>query len=423
MTKPFDRRLSAWLEEDARGRVADHLSEVLVATRATRQRPAWSSLERWLPMTSIATRAPFATPRRVLPVLIVLALLIAAIAAFAAFQIGRSRIPPFGEAANGRIVYADDATVYSVAPDGSDRQTIAVVPAGPFGFAVSPDGDLVAYAAENDHLEIARVDGGRPPLKITVPGMSAYGLAAWSANGDRVAFVASDKRGDNLFIANADGTNAREVAADSIPDGDVLAWIGFSPDGRSLAFIEGAEGTNGRMIVTAADGTQPRSLATATITVEDGGSVAWSPDPSTPRILYVAPAGGTRYFDLATNTDVAVASGFWATWSPTGDRISYWSNGTKVVDTPTSSGLTAKPTEVFPSFAGACGDHPEMAGKAFCGPAVWSPDGTRLIATEVLGHGVLSLRSDGHGDPILIDLTTDTNPGHAGYYVWQPRLR
>ena len=52
----FDRRLSSWLERDAAGHVPDHLDEVLLHTAATRQRPWWSSPERWLPM-DLTTRA------------------------------------------------------------------------------------------------------------------------------------------------------------------------------------------------------------------------------------------------------------------------------------------------------------------------------------------------------------------------------
>ena len=44
----FERNLSIWLHEDAEYHVPEHLEEVLQRTEATRQRPAWSSLERWL---------------------------------------------------------------------------------------------------------------------------------------------------------------------------------------------------------------------------------------------------------------------------------------------------------------------------------------------------------------------------------------
>ncbi len=57
-TDSFDRNVSDWLHVDAEHRVPAHLDAVLRRTRSERQRPAWSSLERWLPMESTARFAP-----------------------------------------------------------------------------------------------------------------------------------------------------------------------------------------------------------------------------------------------------------------------------------------------------------------------------------------------------------------------------
>ena len=64
----FGRNLSTWLHEDAEHHVPDHLAEVLQRTAVTRQRPAWSSLERWLPMdTTLRPRAVPLPPARPTP--------------------------------------------------------------------------------------------------------------------------------------------------------------------------------------------------------------------------------------------------------------------------------------------------------------------------------------------------------------------
>ena len=57
--------MSAWLHEDATFRLPDHLDEVLAVTTVTRQRPAWSSLERWLPVDTTPRPAPASTVGRV----------------------------------------------------------------------------------------------------------------------------------------------------------------------------------------------------------------------------------------------------------------------------------------------------------------------------------------------------------------------
>ena len=79
----FARNLSAWLAEDGAHSVSDHLAEVLVHSAATRQRPWWSSPERWLPVDTTLRPRPFNLPSagRLITVAL-LVLLAAAIAVF-----------------------------------------------------------------------------------------------------------------------------------------------------------------------------------------------------------------------------------------------------------------------------------------------------------------------------------------------------
>jgi Tol biopolymer transport system component len=420
----FDRRLVDWLDGQAGGRVPDHLAEVLLTTRATRQRSGWSSLERWLPVTSIAS-ARLTWPRPIVPLLLVIALLIAAMAALVLGQAGRSsQIPPFGGAANGRIVYVDGASVRSVAADGTDPRTIATLSAPPSAPVISPDGQRVAYTADGKRIEILAVTGTQSSASVvTAAGISDYGPATWSPSGSQIAFVGADARSDHVFVANADGTNVHEVAGAMVERGHVVVPAGFSPDGRFVAFAEGPDHGTARLVVVAPDGSEARVLTSNLVEPGFGAAVAWSPDPATPRLLYLAYGGPTYYHDMRTDADVYVAIGFWPSWSPTGDRISYWSNGTKVIGTPASSSGARTPIEVFRSFTDNCQDHPELAGQALCGPVTWSPDGSRLIATEVTGNGLLSLRSDGSGDPRFVDLATNVDVGAGGVVAWQPVVR
>jgi len=46
----LDRMLSVWLDDPFTPPAPHYLGRVLERTRNTRQRPAWASLERWLPM-------------------------------------------------------------------------------------------------------------------------------------------------------------------------------------------------------------------------------------------------------------------------------------------------------------------------------------------------------------------------------------
>ena len=62
----FDRiepRLPELMAELAPASVPDYFDDMLRQTGRTRQRPAWASLERWLPMDVIARPAPSERPR------------------------------------------------------------------------------------------------------------------------------------------------------------------------------------------------------------------------------------------------------------------------------------------------------------------------------------------------------------------------
>ena len=58
----FERRLGTWLEEDSAHRVPDHLDASSCGPSRPASGPAWSSLERWLPMIDTVAR-PHDGPR------------------------------------------------------------------------------------------------------------------------------------------------------------------------------------------------------------------------------------------------------------------------------------------------------------------------------------------------------------------------
>ena len=70
----FNGIVSDWLDDQAGRGAPDYLDEVLARTTRTRQRPAWSSLERWLP---VQTTLRFIPVPRVAWVLSMLALVAA----------------------------------------------------------------------------------------------------------------------------------------------------------------------------------------------------------------------------------------------------------------------------------------------------------------------------------------------------------
>ena len=185
----FERRLPTALSDLAAPSTPDYLTDILGRTAATSQRPAWASLERWLPVELVNARATTARiPWRQLGVLAVLAVLLAA--TLAVYIGAQPRLPePFGLAANGLVVYSKGGDIFvrdSVA--GTSRPLIAtpkeeiadsLSPLGTHVLIVRPEGALLDFFA-------ATIDGrnevhlGGPYLDVD--GMSGHPMSprSWS---------------------------------------------------------------------------------------------------------------------------------------------------------------------------------------------------------------------------------------------------
>src|SRR6188508_3206841 len=104
----IERRLPEVLDDLGAPNIPDYFDDMLRATARTRQRPAWSSLERWLPMGVIARPLPSRPfPTRSLAILLIVGALIAT--GLLVYAGTRPRLPdPFGPAGNGLIVYSTE---------------------------------------------------------------------------------------------------------------------------------------------------------------------------------------------------------------------------------------------------------------------------------------------------------------------------
>ena len=227
--RDVDRVIAIWLTEIAPEGHVDYLDETLSALDRVRQRPAWASPRRWLPMQMTLPRV--VVPRAT-PYLALLALLLIGVTIALAIAGGQRRLPaPFGLAATG----------------------------------------LMAYESGGDIL-VANADGsGRRPL-IATPG--DQWSAIFSRRGDRIAYWSAPELGDpaSLFVADADGSNVRLLTGETtyaVPD--ALPAMNWSPDDRSLAFTSDA----GDLYVVGTDGRDLRRIGEDTHERHDP---VWSPD-------------------------------------------------------------------------------------------------------------------------------------------------
>jgi Tol biopolymer transport system component len=143
--------------------------------------------------------------------------------------------------------------------------------------------------------------------------------AAVSPDGRRICFSVRRQGRNGLYVMNADGTNARPLAA-SLDVRDAPSW---SPDGKFIA-VAADEGDGSRLFKVPVDGASPVRLVDSLSRLP-----VWSPDGSL--ILYAPPsqAGGYAVKAVTPEKQPHPLPDMWALRG--GDRYRFLPGGRQVV--------------------------------------------------------------------------------------------
>ncbi len=378
----FNGVVSNWLGEQAGRGAPDYLDDVLVRTAHTRQRPAWSSLERWLPVQTTLRSAPLP---RVAWLLVVIGL-VAVIAAAALFVGSRPRpLPaPFGPARNGAILFSgSDHDIHTLDAVSGAVSTVIAGPSDDTLPWLSPDGTRFLFlrdAAVNPATDgkagtimVANVDGTdvRP---LTSPVTNLYD-AVWTHDGTRVA-VSSDIAGKQaLQVLTVDGSTQPQV----IDTGGLTPeFLAFGPGDSELTF-RGSTTSGDGLFAVGVDGGGLRTI-TANAARSASLNASLSPDGTTIATnVWDGTDGRLRLFEVATGRDVtpafAPASGGGVidegpVWSPDGSLLLFIRY----------HGSSLKHLAVVPARGGAVLEIGPGMQATNLDVAQFSPDGSQVIA-------------------------------------------
>jgi hypothetical protein len=391
---PFERRMTQTIDEIAGARLPEYLDDIFRQTARTSQRPRWTFLERWLPVDTAIPRPGLTRPLPVRPLLI-LALAVALIAAAAVFYAGsRQRVPPpFGPAGNGVIAFSllDDLYVRDTLT-GASRVLVGGAGVDAFPF-FSPDGRLIGFSTTVDrqeYLKVANADGSNVRQLLPDPPLEAG--AVWRPDSRAMAVEATIKGVHRLLIVPVDGTAVTQIDLGVLepsnmtwrpPTGDVLLFRGWDGHGAFDLYTVRADGTGLHgygLPGSSALGTE--WTLTGAAWSPDGGTIAYNAietDPASTitnfRIGLIRADGTRTTLPGPANPDVQEG---WPAFSPDGRWIVVHRWQFKV-DSPNAEGWLA----IMPADGSAPARDigPRIAGGEDSGlTKVWSPDGSRILA-------------------------------------------
>ena len=217
------------------------------------------------------------------------------------------------------VTSPDTAQIVVMNPDGSGQVRLTNGPGFRYGPVASPDGSKIVFArivSDPSDSDIYLVDFDGSHLTPLVVGATYDQEPDWSPDGGSIVF----QRGSDLYTISIDGSSLHQLTSTPQLSEESPVW---SPDGTRIAFV-GLEGLERDIYVMNADGSNAMRLAA--MPGEDQ-SPAWSPDGTRLAFSHEEPAGVRHLYVMnADGSDLhAVTSGdlrdYASAWSPDGSQL------------------------------------------------------------------------------------------------------
>lgn len=281
-----------------------------------------------------------------------------------------------------------------------------------------PDDDLTLLFLSDTGLASIRGDGSSErSVNLSAGGDSGSSLninqAALSADGSSLVFSANVNGVQEIYTANANGSNAEQLTNLSASQSIDPAW---SPDGRFVAFASDANG-NLDIYVVSANGGIPRRV---TSTPDDERQPVWSPDgkylaytvspTSLETEIFVVEIGEISNLSQPlvednTSSDAcqitrSTRSTYSPSFSPDGQRMAFVSNRDSATDTDVYIMNTDGTGVTLISLNDGRSQEQSVS---------WSPDGRWLAVTTTRTEAVMTesgfVNASGDSSGLIDDVT------------------